>query len=245
MMKSDGDAGLGGILRGYLHEGLADVESGDLTPVSGAEWVARQLDAGRERPVIYADASTMRDAILPGLDAAGIARPRVRLLSAHYGSPLGAHICAPETCGLVLTAMDGTQWTDSARGLGGAPVDASLLAGDFFGAGPAPAPASPQWTEFDMAQLPVLRQGAADRPGGGFWSVHRLQALLKLTGQLAGIPSAAALEVDGVLGPQTAAAIRDTEQHYRRQFPQMIIDAPGQEAAGPQVWAVLLTGSPA
>lgn len=109
----------------------------------------------------------------------------------------------------------------------------------------APAPVAPsrQWTEFDMMRLPVLRQGDRDLPGE-FWSVRRLQDLLRLTGGLNGITAAAGLVVDGDLGPVTGGAIRAVEEHYRRQFPQMVVDPVGQEAAGPQVWGVLLTGSP-
>jgi Rv2525c-like, glycoside hydrolase-like domain/Putative peptidoglycan binding domain len=100
---------------------------------------------------------------------------------------------------------------------------------------PPPGPAITQWTEFDMARLPVLAEGARDVPGGGFWYVHRLQVLLRETGILQGITSAAGLRDDGVFGRDTARAVRDLEAHYR-------LDVDGG-VAGPQVWSVLLTGS--
>lgn len=214
-----------------------DIEARAASPQEAADWYRRQKARGIARPCLYANASTMQANVIPVILAAQIPRTEVRLWSAHYGA--GEHICAPSTCGLVSMPMDGTQWTSTALGR---TLDQSDLEADFFG---TPAPGSPQWTEFDMSKLRVLKQGDADKAGSGFWSVHRLQALLKLSGQLAGIPSAAALTVDGALGPKTATAIRDLEQHYRQRFPQMIVDAPGQEAAGAQVWGVLLTGSPA
>ena len=113
-----------------------DVENGDLSPQSGAEWVAQELAARGGRPVEYASAGSMA-AVLAELTARKIARSRVRLLSAHYG--IGKHICHPATCP-VPVPMDGTQWTDSAPGVNGSRIDASLLLPDFFGTPPHPAP---------------------------------------------------------------------------------------------------------
>jgi peptidoglycan hydrolase-like protein with peptidoglycan-binding domain len=97
-----------------------------------------------------------------------------------------------------------------------------------------PFPVTSTWTEFDMARLPVLRQGAADKPGGGFWYVHRLQALINITSALQGI-SPGLMAVDGLYGPATAAAVRDVQTAYH-------IAPDG--VAGPKTWSVLLTGSP-
>jgi hypothetical protein len=91
----------------------------------------------------------------------------------------------------------------------------------------------PQWTELDAMKLPVLAQGAADKPGGGFWYVRRLQALLALTGRLQGITAVAQLAADGQFGRDTAAAVRAIQQLYR---------IPQDGIAGPQTWGVLLTG---
>lgn len=225
-------------------EGL-DIEFRDATPDQAPGWAERQIIRGVRRPVLYASTGTM-PAVIADLASAGISRDRVRLLSAHYG--LGEHICGPKgstlnACGYPgIPPMDGTQWTNEAPGLGGSRIDMSALDDSFFGT-PVPVPA-PSYAEFDMAKLPVLRQGDTDRPGHGFWSVHRLQALLAETGKLNGLTVAADLADDGDFGPETAAAVRAVEEHYRRQFPQMIIDAAGHESAGPQVWSVLLTGNP-
>ena len=104
-----------------------DVEPGAAVPSEIPGWYARQVQRGITRPVIYASASTMNDAILPTLRQAGISRARARLWTAHYG--LGEHVCGPGSCGAVSINVDGTQWTSNARGL---VLDQSLLAGDFF-----------------------------------------------------------------------------------------------------------------
>ena len=104
-----------------------DVEPGASAPADIPGWYARQAARGIQRPVIYASASTMNDAILPVLGQAGIGRASTRLWTAHYG--LGEHICGPASCGALSVNADGTQWTSSARGL---VLDQSLLVADFF-----------------------------------------------------------------------------------------------------------------
>jgi hypothetical protein len=104
-----------------------DCENGDLTVTQAAEWARSRLAAGAYRPVVYMSAATMR-AVNAALTSLGVTRPRVRLLSAHYG--VGEHICGPSTCG--YPQADGTQWTDSAPGLHGSLIDQSLLSAGFF-----------------------------------------------------------------------------------------------------------------
>ena len=111
-----------------------DVESGDATPADVPGWYERQRKRGVERPVIYADASTMQESIVPLVRSGAIARPLVRLWSAHWA---GSHICSPSSCGAVSVAMDATQWTDRSFNRD---LDESLLLADFFGT-PKPAPA--------------------------------------------------------------------------------------------------------
>jgi hypothetical protein len=106
---------------------VLDVESGASSPSDIPAWYARQVARGIARPVIYASASTMNDAILAVLSQAGIARAAIRLWTAHYGA--GEHICGPSTCGALSENADGTQWTSSAGGL---VLDQSLLLEDFF-----------------------------------------------------------------------------------------------------------------
>lgn len=108
-----------------------DVETGDADPADVPGWYERQRAGGAARPCLYADASAMQAGIVPLIRSGAIARPLVRLWSAHYA---GEHICGPLTCGAVSIAMDGTQWTDRAMGRS---LDQSLLLADFFGAAPA------------------------------------------------------------------------------------------------------------
>jgi Putative peptidoglycan binding domain len=190
-------------------EGL-DVEQYDATPDQVPAWVQRQLARHVLRPVLYASVSAM-GTILMKLAAAGIARSAVRLLSAHYGA--GEHICGPGTCGLVHIPMDGTQWTDSAAGVGGAAIDASVLADDFFGTAPAPT----SWQETMMQQLPELRQGATGA------HVRTVQSLL--------VARFHPVTVDGVFGPVTDATVK--------RF-QGVMHLSADGIVGPQTWPALM-----
>lgn len=203
-----------------------DVEPGAAAAGQVPGWVARQRARGVSRPCIYASVSRMRDEVMPALSSFGISFSQVRLWSAHYGA--GEHICGPATCKQVPRDMDGTQWTDCAQGK---ILDQSLILGTFFG-GAAPAPPG-QWTEYDMAKLAVLRLGDKDQPGE-FFSVHRLQALLREAGKVLSIP-AAVVEDDGDFGPLTAAAVDAIQAHYQLSRDGIV---------GSQTWGVLLTGQP-
>jgi hypothetical protein len=132
-----------------------DCENGDLTPADVPGWVKRQLARGQWRPVVYANASTM-PGVLADLDAAGVARSSVRLLTAHYD---GEHICGPGSCGtLGPSQADGTQWRETAPGMHGTEVDESMLEDDFFETTPGPVLVS--WV---TAGLGSLVQLAADQ----------------------------------------------------------------------------------
>lgn len=201
-----------------------DVEPGAASPSDIPSWYARQRRRGIARPCIYANASTMEKFAVPVLLAAPIVRSATRLWSAHYTNE--AHICGPKSCGATSIDMDGTQWTSNALGRD---LDQSLLLDDFFGT----LPPAPQYVEFDMSKLPVLKQGDSDKPGM-FWSVRRLQADVALTGRLTGI-SAALIDDDGVFGAKTAAGVKAVQAHY---------GLAQDGIAGIQTWSVLLTGSP-
>jgi hypothetical protein len=196
-----------------------DRETGDLTPESAAGWVAGRLAAGAVRPVVYASASAM-SAVVEALAGRGITRGQVRLLSAHYEA--GQHICAPGTCGQVGTEMDGTQWTDSAPGIGGSKIDASLLADGFFDAAPAPPPTakpppSTNWQETMMAALPEVKQGTSGE------AVRTVQGLLLARGHT--------LTIDGVFGPATAAAVEQL---------QGVAHLTADGVVGPLTWPALM-----
>lgn len=115
-------------------EGL-DIEAGDATDAEVYDWFTRQQKRRVWRPVLYTSAANA-GALLATMAANGFARPSFRLLSAHYGA--GQHICGPSSCG--FPQADATQWTDSAPGNGGAWIDESLLAADFFAGAPMPPP---------------------------------------------------------------------------------------------------------
>jgi peptidoglycan hydrolase-like protein with peptidoglycan-binding domain len=214
-----------------------DSEPGNPDAAAAATWVQRELAAAPgSRPLVYADLASpgySMTEVLAELASLGIDRSKVRLHTAHYTGT--AHICGPGTCagrdasGNVITFdADGSQWTDEFSGVGGALIDMSDLVGDFFG---VPSPIS--WMEFNVAKLPVLKEGDTDEPGEFFY-VHRVQALLALTGALNDLPAAKGLTGDGDFGPATDTAVRAVQAHYK-----IAVDG----VAGAQTWDVLLTGS--
>lgn len=192
-----------------------DMEPGDLSPASAADWLHQRIQAGQWRPVLYASRDNV-PAVISGLAALGVNRAQVRLLTAHYGE--GQHVCSPTACGWMLTA-DGTQWTDSYPGAGGSAIDMSALNDGFFGAPPSapPAPAS-DWTENIMQQLPTLTTGATGT------HVRTAQFQLREKGRTE-------VTVDGSFGPVTAAAVSavQADRHLTEDG-----------TVGPQTWPVLL-----
>ena len=123
-----------------------DVESGDATPADVPGWYERQRGRGVERPCIYANASTMQASIVPLVRSGAIARPLVRLWSAHWA---GEHICGPASCGALSIDADGCQWTDRAWGRD---LDESLLVADFFG---TPKPAAARKKAAPVTTVPI------------------------------------------------------------------------------------------
>lgn len=165
-----------------------DIESGAASVSDVPGWYARQRARGVVRPCLYASADLMQSGIVPLVRSGKIARPLVRLWSAHYA---GRHVCAPLTCGLVSIAMDGTQWTDMAFGRN---LDESLVAADFFGSAPKPAPSPvPAWQEAMMNALPVVKQGDTGE------AVRTVQGLCIARGHQ--------VAVDGDFGPATHEAV--------------------------------------
>jgi peptidoglycan hydrolase-like protein with peptidoglycan-binding domain len=174
-----------------------DCETGDLTADEAAEWLHLSIIAGQWRPVLYAS----RDGVPPVLDVLGdahVTRAQIRILSAHYGD--GNHICSPAACGATFTA-DGTQWTDSAPGVGGTLIDLSTLNDDFFS---APAPIIP--VEADVT-LERLENGSAGQPvqnWQGLLVAHGLGYLIA-TGKGNVMQQAG---IDGAFGAKTEAATK-------------------------------------
>lgn len=116
-----------------------DCEKGDYTPRTAAVAAARAIAGGLERPVVYAPLG-MVAAVLLQLEAIGVGRGKVRILTAHWTDR--AHVCTVDQCnadvgGTLPTGFeaDGTQWTSRALGRN---LDESLLLSSFLP--PAPAP---------------------------------------------------------------------------------------------------------
>jgi peptidoglycan hydrolase-like protein with peptidoglycan-binding domain len=161
--------------------------------------------------------------VIPALKAAGIGAGEIRLWSAHYTGT--AHICGPSTCRELGVSADGTQWTDKAMGRN---LDQSLLAAGFFGAVP---PAN--WQETLMNKLPTLQQGAVDKAGQVFF-VHRMQALVKVYGEISGMGTVACQMVTGTFDAATKTAV-EAIQVSRKLTADGIV--------GPQTWGVRIAGS--
>lgn len=186
---------------GTLRAQGCDIETGDLSPESGANWVQRKLVAAPlSRPVAYASVSRMPD-VIAALGTRGIKRAQVRLLSAHYRwagtepstGNYGEHICGPATCAWPgVPPMDGTQWTDRFPGMGGRLVDMSLLVDGFFG----PPPLT--WTERLVQELPVVQQGDAGE------AVRTVQGLCN--------SRHSPVAVDGLFGPKTRLAVMSAQK---------------------------------
>ena len=200
-----------------------DIEQGDATPGQAAGWYARQRARGIARPCLYASAFVMDTEVWPALIKSGIARSAVRLWSAHYGA--GSHICGPTSCKELGIDADGTQFTDRALGRD---LDQSLLAADFFG-----TVTPPDWQEALMNKLPTLQQGAADKPGQVYF-VHRMQALVKVFGEINGMSTVACQLTNGTFDAATKAAVEAIQVHKG-----LTVDG----VVGPKTWGVLVAGS--
>jgi hypothetical protein len=128
------------VLCGTLKADGVDCEPGNVNAKRAAAWVRDKLAAEPGcRPIVYADLASegySMSEVLAELAILGIGRKKIRILSAHYGHE---HICSPangcrDKNGNVITwTADGTQWTDTYPGIGGAAIDMSLLDDSFFG----------------------------------------------------------------------------------------------------------------
>ena len=188
-----------------------DVERGAAAPGDFPGWHARQVARRVARPVVYASVDTMAGSMLPVLAAARIARPDVRLWSAHTGA--GAHICGPRTCGAIRIDVDGTQWLSTGQ------VDQSLLTPEFFGPLPVGPAGLPKWQDQMMQALPVVS------PGQRGAAVKTIQGLCNA--RLISM----ALVIDGIFGPTTLTAVKRVQALGR-------VTQDG--TVGPETWPVLL-----
>ena len=107
-----------------------DIENGDLSASSGAQWI-HDAQGRVVRPIAYSSVSEM-ETVISEASGLGLTRDKYRVFTAHY--TYSPHICGPSTCaypGLTQPA-DATQWTDKKMGLNGVLIDQSMLSDGFF-----------------------------------------------------------------------------------------------------------------
>lgn len=160
-----------------------DIEPGDASNNTAVGWVRDKIAAGHKLIVLYTSAGNV-NALVSVLTAAGISRASYKLWSAHYGA--GSHCCGPSTCKLTYWACDATQFTSTAMGEN---LDESVLADGFFGATP------------DVNPTTELSDGATGA------AVQTLQSRLNAWG--------ASLVVDGDFGPATLAAVKAFQKAHK------------------------------
>jgi len=90
------------------------------------------------------------------------------------------------------------------------------------------------WTETLVNTLPTLQQGNRDHPGTVQF-VHRLQALVKVIGDINQLPAASMVKADGNFGPATSAGLVRVQKFFG-------LTADG--IAGPKTWGALVAGPP-
>ena len=113
------------VLGGKTVADCCDIETGDLVPAHGAQWIEDRLKAGQKRPCAYANRSTM-PTVIALMRALGIKRSQVRLFVADYtGKPHRPVFM----WGLKPCRADACQYTDHADGRS---LDESVCANDFF-----------------------------------------------------------------------------------------------------------------
>lgn len=199
-----------------------DIETGDATPAQAAGWYARQRARGVTRPCLYASASVMQASIVPVIRAAGILRDSVRLWSAHY--TFHPHICGPATCREMSISADATQWTDRSHGRN---LDESLVAAGFFGTAPVQ-----DWQEAMMNVLPTLGRDDQDH-AGSVQFVRRMQALVKVVGDVNKLPAASAVAANGKYDQKTHAGVLAVQKFFGLSQDGI---------CGRQTWMALIAG---
>lgn len=211
-------------VKGLLTSDVADVETGDLTPQSGALWAKARVELGK-RPCIYTNFDNW-PACQAACAAVGLTAQEVDWWIAQWGPQPGQgnpHL---------LPGSVATQWDhDLAPGYDISERVASWRPSAPISQpepGPIPVPTPPQpgpvpapAPEADVQPpAPVLSEGA-NNP-----AVGALQELICLRGWT--------IKVDDDFGPITAGAVRAVEAHYG-----LTRDA---GVAGPQVWGALVNG---
>ena len=97
---------------------------------------------------------------------------------------------------------------------------------------PPPPPPPPDWTEQMIMALPTLGPSDSDTVGSVQY-VHRIQALVKVIGQVNGLAAAAGIATDGMYGPATIAGVRQVQGFFG-----LSVDG----ITGQSTWHHLITG---
>jgi peptidoglycan hydrolase-like protein with peptidoglycan-binding domain len=126
------------------------------------------------------------------------------------------------------------QFTDSFPVPGVGRCDASVFHGTIgqlaaLGYGGKPAQ---NWTEELLATLPTLQQGNRDHPGSVQF-VHRMQALIKVVGDVNKLPSASAVAADGNFAAGTSRGLLVVQKFF---------GLTEDGVCGPKTWTALITG---
>jgi peptidoglycan hydrolase-like protein with peptidoglycan-binding domain len=86
-----------------------------------------------------------------------------------------------------------------------------------FGAPPPPPPPPPSqppdWTEQAIMSLPTVGPSDTDNPGEMQY-VHRVQALVRVIGQVNNLAAAAGVATDGIYGPATVSGVRQVQGFF-------------------------------
>ncbi len=230
---------LGGRNAGARHAATADAQARAAGLPGAVIYFACDYDAPeRDQPVI--------SAYLDGA-ASVISRDRTGLYGGYW--PLSRARAARKAAWFWGTrAWSGTNW-DPARNpdvwkphifqgsavtIGGVSCDWDTAnAGDF---GQWPRPGQPQpatgWTETLVNSLPALQQGNRDHPGTVQF-VHRLQALIRVVGDINHLPGASAVKADGNFGQSTWLGVLAIQKFFGLTEDGVV---------GPATWKAVIAG---
>jgi len=91
------------------------------------------------------------------------------------------------------------------------------MSGPWAHAGSPPPPPPPKppadWTEQAIMSLPTVGPSDTDTPGEMQY-VHRVQALVKVIGEINGLGAAAGVVTDGIYGPATVSGVRQVQGFF-------------------------------
>jgi peptidoglycan hydrolase-like protein with peptidoglycan-binding domain len=132
-----------------------------------------------------------------------------------------------DTCGWKPHIMQGVTTT-----IGGVSCDWDTAWADDYGQHPRPGQPAAGWTETLVNQLPTLAQDAADRPGAVQF-VRRMQALVKVVGDVNGLGPASAVAADGAFGAATRRGLVTVQAFF---------GLAQDGICGPRTWAALVAG---